>query len=392
MFNRTKKSFSSTGQRPNSNGQDAVITTYPEKKSRNVGDMLITASAIDLIRHRCPDYDPVIVYREKPLEKVRKRNFRTILAPGFSVNDRTYPDLFKLYQDKERLKGIFFPVGCSFQCPSPTREAYKRQVYSESTADFLAAISSDQPIPCRDYLISEMLKERGYPAFYCGDLALYEHEYIGSKFVAPRKIRKLAFTVHHNPKFNEQSFELLRLVKATYPDTALYVVHHSRINEHARAVADYAKSLGFEERDLSGDVQNLSFYDDIDLHVGYRLHGHLYFLRKRKPSFLMIEDSRAFGISESGALKVGSFRATLPDSDSVDVYAPERLIKASKKSLQGGYEEFESLFQFIDCTYRDVVRPYFDDLATAIGWTKPLHLKVYDKFRGLLKGRTECAV
>ena len=50
-------------------GLDILLTTYPEQGSKNVGDRLISESALKLIRHRVPDYDPIMLFREEPLEK-----------------------------------------------------------------------------------------------------------------------------------------------------------------------------------------------------------------------------------------------------------------------------------------------------------------------------------
>src|SRR5699024_8576119 len=36
-----------------------------------------------------------------------------------------------------------------------------------------------------------------------------------------------------------------------------------------------------------------------DLHIGYRVHAHIYFLSKRLPSILLHEDGRGNGVSEA---------------------------------------------------------------------------------------------
>ena len=40
----------------------------------------------------------------------------------------------------------------------------------------------------------------------------------------------------------------------------------------------------------------IHFYDKVDLHVGFRVHAHLYMLSMRKPSILLIEDGRGYGV------------------------------------------------------------------------------------------------
>ena len=48
---------------PGAKPKDILITTFPQNGSRNVGDGLITESAIQLVRHRLPSYEPEIIFR-----------------------------------------------------------------------------------------------------------------------------------------------------------------------------------------------------------------------------------------------------------------------------------------------------------------------------------------
>ncbi|MGE6659867.1 polysaccharide pyruvyl transferase family protein [Pseudomonas sp. NPDC077408] len=352
-------------------GLDVLLTTYPEQGSRNVGDKLISASAIKLIRYRVKDYDPVMVFREEPLERFDNISLRTILAPGFSVNDATYPTLFRLYENIQNLPDTFFPVGCSFQHLVPKKDTYDQYNYSDTTLSiFESIVERSGPLPCRDELIVKMLNRNGVPAFYCGDLALYDDDVIGSKFVPPTTIKSLVFTVQHKPKYMQQSFAMLDLIKKEFPAASLYVVHHSKINKYSKQVSEYAKSVGFIEKDLSGEVSNLEFYDKIDLHIGYRLHGHISFLRRRKPSCLLIEDSRSFGVANTEGLNYGAFNALKNDGVNVDEEAPAKLIQYVKKQVENGFKDYLHVFRFIDKSYRSVVRPYFDQLACKLGWNK----------------------
>ncbi len=125
--------------------------------------------------------------------------------------------------------------------------------------------------------------------------------------------------------------------------------------------------LGYVEKDLSGAVENLAFYDNIDLHVGYRLHGHISFLRRRKPSFLIAEDSRSFGIINTPGLCVGGVPA-LDDSGEVDGELHKKLSVMIKKELSSGFRSFYPVFKFIDESYVNSVVPYFDGFARERGW------------------------
>jgi hypothetical protein len=64
-------------------------------------------------------------------------------------------------------------------------------------------------------------------------------------------------------------------------------------------LAYHARQLGYEIVDAAYDLRKIDFYHDCDLHIGYRVHAHLYFLSIRRPSFLVHEDGRGVGASLS---------------------------------------------------------------------------------------------
>lgn len=350
---------------------DILLTTFPSQGTGNVGDQLITESAIKLVRYRVPAYNPEIVFRETSLEPYPKEGVRTILAPGFSVTDGVYPSKFRLYEDLGAIEKKVFPVGCSFQHWLPLRSTYDTYSYSDKTIAFLKRLAAnDRGLPCRDVMISKMLNSRGVPANYCGDLALYDDEIIGTRFEPPKTVESIAVTIQHKRKFLGQSKKLLNLLRRDFSGANLYIVHHSVPTDSSKVVAEYAKSIGFQEKDLSGDAENLRFYDSIDLHIGYRLHGHIAFLRRRKPSVLIVEDARSYGIAQSGALDVGTFSGVLDDGTTVDKDAPGKAVKFLRLQQKKEFAEYRKTFKFIDDSYRESVRPYFDRFARRIGWSK----------------------
>lgn len=79
---------------------DLLLTTFPGHKSQNVGDNLISYSAIKMITSRNANFKPITAFREQNLDKYEDGVLRNIIAPGFSVSDGVYPKLFGLYSDR----------------------------------------------------------------------------------------------------------------------------------------------------------------------------------------------------------------------------------------------------------------------------------------------------
>jgi polysaccharide pyruvyl transferase WcaK-like protein len=60
---------------------------------------------------------------------------------------------------------------------------------------------------------------------------------------------------------------------------------------------NFANKLEIEHKNLAYEIKNINIYNDFDLCIGYRLHAHIYFLRKNKPSILLNEDGRGKSFS-----------------------------------------------------------------------------------------------
>lgn len=349
---------------------DLLLTTYPLSTTKNVGDMLIADSAIRLIRSRVPAYNPIVVFRGDSLDVYPPETVRTLVAPGYSVREGSYPKLYGLYNNLNDMHnvGAFFPIGCALQDPRAANVVYESYEYSEESLRSLREIDAiSGGFRCRDQKIVEMLTSKGIRASYIGDLALYDETVLMKLYSPPKNIKSVVFTVQHKARYRAQSFEVLKLIGELFPAANLYVAHHSTITDESRIVSDFAVKLGFTEIDLSGDVENLAFYDDIDLHVGYRLHGHISFLRRRKPSFLITEDARSFGIISTPGMNVGGLSALNSDGVTVNQSLVDELSALLNAEIKSNFSGFYSIFKFIDKTYINSVSPCFDRIAEGLG-------------------------
>ncbi|CAP42644.1 polysaccharide pyruvyl transferase family protein [Bordetella petrii] len=345
---------------------NVLLTTFPEHRSRNVGDCLITDSTLSLIRSRVPQFDPVILFREESLDSLNDEVVRNIIAPGFSVSNGTYPNLFRLYADLQRMPA-FFPIGCSLQHPSAGASVASDYSYDRHTLNFLRWIASEfGPLPCRDHLIVDILSRHGISAVYSGDMALYDEKKIGLPFQPPAAMNSVVFTIPHHERFVRQAAGVLNAIVACASQARRYVAFHSLPNSHSRRVAELALALGFEELHLYGSACNLDIYDDIDLHIGYRLHGHIAFLRRRKASVLLVEDFRSYGFSQTWGTSVGCFNAFGCGSISEDEALPAEIIRFVNQQFDEEFDDYRRVFDSIDSTHAAFVKPYFDDLASRL--------------------------
>lgn len=70
-----------------------------------------------------------------------------------------------------------------------------------------------------------------------------------------------------------------------------------------QGLKEWLERRGVDVRDLSYSCEGFSAYNECDLHVGFRVHAHIYNLSQRIPSVLIEEDGRGWGAVEALGMK-----------------------------------------------------------------------------------------
>jgi hypothetical protein len=355
-----------------------VITTPPTK---NVGDHLITRSAKEIIKQVKGDVE-ILEYSmqddlSNELEKIN--NCKAIIVPSFAIREPIHPETFRFVPDMSKIKIPIFPLGMSwkgFPGDYETANTFKLQ---NTTVKFLSYISKQVPkILCRDHLTCHILKNHGINNFVMGgDPAWYDFPSLGKPMKRPEEIKSLVFTTPHAGWFNEQAKNILDMLSETFPNARKICSIHGGNGVEDVGVGQYAESIGFETIDVSNHLEQIDYYETMDLHVGYRLHGHISFLRKRIPSILLNEDSRGCGFSYS--VGVGGFDAfnrlhgfkqkwhfaTHRGRERImaaDEKLPERVKTYLKEETESRFRKFVGVAELIDDTYEKVMKPYVESI------------------------------
>jgi hypothetical protein len=142
----------------------------------------------------------------------------------------------------------------------------------------------------------------------CGDIAFFDPRFDARRFTLRQEVCRIAISdPHYAVEYVESLGRLIERVRVIFPQAEVDVVLHGE-NEIARAAA-YQHDIGIVEiyRDLE---HGLDAYDEYDLHVGYRVHGHVSALCRRIPSYLLEQDGRGcdYGLTLSRRMSVPQFR------------------------------------------------------------------------------------
>ncbi len=191
-------------------------------------------------------------------------------------------------------------------------ETLKAYTFDAASLRALKWISHNtEYVGCRDYMTLEVLKRNGIPnALMTGCPVWYDLSSIGKKVRAPKSVKKLVFTPTQGHRLLQQSIDVMALLSDRFPAAVRYCSFHHGIASDGRflspdqesnnkRLASAAKRQGYKVVDAAFDLKKIEFYKTCDLHVGYRVHAHLDFLSRRRPSFLIHEDGRGRGVSQA---------------------------------------------------------------------------------------------
>lgn len=288
---------------------------------KNAGDFLIDRRGAQLIRHVYPNAELFIYDRCKSLEpylyEINGMD-ALIFCGGPAYIPRLYPQGFPLAADLDRIQVPMFALGLGWFGSSNAYKALYRYHFEELTLELLKRIESDtKTLGCRDWYSVSVLRNNGiYSGKMTGCPAWYYPEYLnqdGFSHTDPGKIRKICLSEPANTKYLGQLADIAAYMKKLFPKAEMKAVFHRGIQADAYTdsadsrqlvqTAEFLQNMGIACTDISYGQEGFSIYDDCDLHIGFRVHAHIYNLSRRNISILIEEDGRGAGVNRALGLE-----------------------------------------------------------------------------------------
>ena len=367
-----------------------LLTTYPEHGSGNVGDILIADSATKLVQAAKGDVPIRVFFRGDPLDEHLEElnSARAVLMPGFAIRDPLYPQIYALTKHLSDITVPLIPIGTGWASVPGDLQDRKTTRYSEATLSTLRYVASQiGRFACREHFTEHVLNTHGISnTIVTGDCAWYDLASLGKPMRRPEAVTRLVFTPPVMPLFREQGLHLMRSLADRFPDAERLCSFHGTPRQREQPFIKAAAELDYEVRNCSHDLAAIDFYETCDLHVGYRVHGHLAFLRKRIPSLLMAEDGRGLGVGYTlgpfivpAAVRVpatvhsedeGSNQTLQtphggkepPLSTTPNPQAVETAMRFLQEEVSSRFRRFIGVADMIDRTYEEVMQPFIRSL------------------------------
>lgn len=287
----------------------------------NAGDFLIKHRAKKLFEAIRPDREIIDFNAWEPINKkkldVINQSKCLILMGGPALQKNMYPGIYKLTENVDEIKVPITTMGIGWKSPRGNWKDTYDYPLSDTTLKLLDRIKSDGlKSSVRDFPTLNALGFKGYDNFLMtGCPAYYDLEQIEKEFKFPQEIKKVAFSLGvsfiNSPSMEQQiKTQILSLRERFKANDFEVVFHHSldkikfmqahgsalKHNQRHNEFADWLTKQNIRFVDISGSAENLiNYYSKVDLHIGYRVHAHIFMSSIKKLSLLISEDGRAKG-------------------------------------------------------------------------------------------------
>ena len=278
----------------------------------NAGDFLIVERTKALLLKIFPDCEIVEYLRNKALdnqvEEINKLD-ALIVAGGPAYMTYIYPNIIPLVDDLSKITTKIIPIGVGWYGENTKSDyVYNYYKFTDKTLKFLKRMETDAGfLSCRDYFSCRILNNNGLfnfkltgcPAWY----NLKKIDIVTPKKLKIKDINKIYISDPANIKNLKQIPKLIEYLKAKFNNAQIIFVFHRR-SEGNGAEKEYMKCEEYlanndiEYIDISSSSKGFECYNDADLHIGYRVHAHIYNLSERNLSILIEEDGRGAGVNE----------------------------------------------------------------------------------------------
>lgn len=177
----------------------------------------------------------------------------------------------------------------------------------------LDRIASDGfPFGCRDIYTAQLLQNLGYNTMLTGCAAWYDclSDNITSTTFINKPIEHICISdcaglrnangLNIYPTYSIARTEnIILTLKHNYPHAKLQFVFHRLMKPTHKPLLDFLKANSIPSINIAGSSDGFTIYDNCDLHVGFRVHAHIYNLSKRNRSILIAEDARGCGVNDT---------------------------------------------------------------------------------------------
>lgn len=284
----------------------------------NAGDYLIKYRAKKLFKEFRPDREIIDYNAWEKFDQTRLNEVNNskalILLGGPALQSPMRPKIYPMVDNLDDIKVPIIMMGIGWKSVNGSwNDTYEYPLTDDSIKLLKKIDQSGYQSSVRDYHTLNAIRFKGCNNFMMtGCPAYYDLPSIDNDIKISAKLNKVVFSLGvsfiESSSMQKQMKEVIIALKDLYKEQIFEVVfHHSLQKEkflqthnatskHVNAHNDFASWLDKQNIayvDISGSAENLmNYYSEVDLHIGYRVHAHIFMNSISKFSVLISEDGR----------------------------------------------------------------------------------------------------
>lgn len=280
----------------------------------NAGDYLFSSKAFEAFERLVPDAAVETGHITDSYALDYLNRFDAVIAAGGPLYDNRFltEEAFPLMKYADDMVPKLHFMSNGWYGSDAEKDSLNRYRFEDDIIHNLKNIQKRGGIfSCRDFISEYILRNNGISnVTMAGCTAWYDydsldqfnplyHGNIRSVIISDQGITKDCNV--WTWKYNQMS-EIIKLLKRLFPDSKLMFTFNGGIctkysKEFNLRICDLLDGYNIPFYDISGSKEGFSLYNNVDLHVGFRMHSHVYCMSKRIPSVLISEDARGIGLN-----------------------------------------------------------------------------------------------
>lgn len=339
----------------------------------NAGDHLIKERTKTLLKYYYPDCEITEFYRnqsftDETLAEINKNQI-AILAGGPGYYDDFYPKLAPMRASLDDIKIPMMMIGMGWFGFNGEPYAVYNYMFGEKMRALLDRVQRDSDIfGCRDFHSVHVLRNNGYRnTMMTGCPAWYDLNYLNETTYTGKDIKqaqKICISDCGNPKHLPQLIEVMDFARGLFgSEKEIILVVHRGIDESIRdELMDAIARNNISLCEITGNVDGFKVYDDCDIHIGFRVHAHIYNMSQRRLSILIEEDARGNGVNDAlGLPHICAFWPILQDDMAIRM--PNQNL--TNQLLDYMLDLFENDYRQMNHAYT-LMKTYYSNMETYI--------------------------
>lgn len=294
---------------------------------KNAGDFLIANRSRKLIESIVPNCEVISRYEKTDFYKDENKKILEecnciVFGGGPFFTHNIYPSDIPLLEDLSAIKKPMINIGGGWFGKDNEYKTVKGYEIDATSFELLDKIyESAGTFSCRDWYTVGMIREKGYTsAEMHGCPAWYDLNYINNLKLNRsniNEIRKICVSDPARDSNDELIIPLLEFIRNKYKNAVIEYIFHRHIRPNFE-LDEYLKNNNILSRRIADGYEGFSCYDDCQLHIGFRVHAHIYNLSHRNLSILIEEDGRGAGVDQAlGLSQICSYKK-IPKTDMIE--------------------------------------------------------------------------